>query len=158
MVRLSLSFLDRFRKKGEVVGAIFVKDLPEHHSLDVSLGFTRVRTRSSPFPADDPGAPFHTRDYVATVKKGSDPEIQPLSFETEQPVGYYYLVLRLMLAREIRGKVGVQIENFPLGGGAVEIRHDATVTINGSVTWPSVADEALHEYGTLEDLSRGAPG
>jgi hypothetical protein len=137
------------------MGSVSLRDLPTHHSFIAFLAFTKVSSRDSPFPRDDPGAPFHKCDFVVPIKSAGDPESLPLRFRVEKPVGYYYLVLRVTMAREIRGKLGFQIENFLLGTGPVELPRDGTVTLNGSVTWPSIADDDLHEYGRLEDLKHG---
>ena len=150
-----MSLLDRFRRRGEAEGTILIRELPEHHLLDITLGFTRVAGKTSPFPRKDPGAPFHVRDHVVRIKGASEPEVQPFTFQTRQPVGNYYLVLRVMMARKIRGKVGIQIENFGLGSGPLEIRRDQTLQVKGSVTWPTVPDEQLHEYGRLDELAPG---
>jgi len=138
---------------GEVEGTISIGDLPNHHSFTASLGFTKVPTATSPFPQDDPGAPFHKRDRVLTIKEPGDPEAQPLTFHTKQPVGHYYIVLRVMLAREIRGKIGIQIENFSLSEAPAIVSTKATMQVRGSVTWPSVPDDELHSYGPVEELS-----
>ena len=146
---------DRFRKKGGVMGSVSIRDLPPHIAFSAYLAFTKVATRDSPFPPDDPGAPFHKCDYAVPIKDIDDPETRPFTFNLEQPTGFYYLILRVMLAREIQGKPGIQIENFSLCTAPVELRSDGTVTVNGSVTWPSMASNDLHDYGLLEDLTRG---
>jgi|GEM_PF-6681176 len=150
-----MRFLDHLRKKGAIMGSISIRDLPDHHSFIAYLAFTRVRAKDSPFPADDPGAPFHKCDYIVPIKETNDTEVQPFTFEAEEPIGFYYLVLRVIIARRISGKMGFQIENFSLSAGPVELRTDRTVTGSGSVTWPSIADADLHQYGRLEDLMRG---
>jgi hypothetical protein len=150
-----MRFLDRLRKKGAIIGSIIIRDLPAHHSFIAYLAFTRVPAKDSPFPADDRGAPFHKCDYIAPIKGANDPETQPFTFKLEEPIGFYYLILRVIMARPIRDKMTFQIENFSLSEGPVEIRHNGTVTANGSVTWPGIQDDNLHEYGRLEDLIRG---
>jgi len=149
-----MRFLDRFRKKGAIMGSISIRDLPAHGPFIAYLAFTKVSAKDSPFPADDPGAPFHKCDYVVPIKEVDEPEAQPFTFRAEEPIGFYYLVLRVILTR-ISGRLGVQIENFPLSAGPVELRREGTVTANGSVTWPSIADADLHEYGRFEDLIHG---
>lgn len=129
-----MSLLDRFRKKGWVMGSISIRDLPVHDSLIAVLAFTRVSSKDSAFPSDDPGAPFHKCDYAVPIKAVDDLGAQPFTFNVREPVGFYYLVLRVTLGRRIRGKIGAQIENFPLSTGPVELRHGATLTVNGSVT------------------------
>jgi hypothetical protein len=150
-----MTFLDRFLKRSCVIGAIAIRDVPAHRSFMATLTFTKVSSESAPFPADDPGAPFHKCDYSVTIKKVADPEILPLVFEVKAPTGFYHLLLRVALAREIHGKLNVQIENFTMSAGPLELRHDRTVTLNGSFTWPQVSDDDVHNYGLLKELADG---
>lgn len=149
-----MGFRGRFRRKGGVTGSISIRGLPPYRGLMAQLAFTMVSAPDSPFPADDPGAPFHKCDHIVSIKEIGEQEVNPLEFDVEAPIGYYYLTLRVTVAREIRGKLGLQIENFCVGDKPVRLRRDGIVAVDGSVTWPTMADDDLKEFGRLEDFIR----
>src|SRR5512140_2712223 len=116
-----MNLLDLFRRKGEIAIRILIRNLPTHEWSSTALCLTRVPRGDSPFPGDDAGAPFHEHHFEFVIAEGPGPVPQPLTFRTAQPVGHYFVILRVMISRRIRGKVGLQIENFNLSGGAATV-------------------------------------
>ena len=151
-----MRLLDLVRRKGEIAVRIVIRDLPVHEWSSTMLCLTRVQSSDSPFPATDPGAPFHRVDYEIAIAEGPGPVVQPLAVRTKQPVGHYYVFLRVMLSRRIRDQVGLQIENFNLSGGAATVHPRAALEFNGGLTWPSVPDDELHNYGSVDELLHGS--
>jgi hypothetical protein len=150
-----MGFLDHFRRKGEIEIEIAIRNLPEHLWSSAYLCLTKVPLADSPFPADDPGAPLHKCDAQVVITEGPGQLTQPLIARTQQPSGFYFVLLRVMLGRKIKDTFGLQIENFNLSGGAAAARHGTPVRYKGSVTWPTVADDELHAYGPINELLGG---
>jgi len=148
-----MGFPDRLRRRGDIAVDIYVRKLPEHMWYSAYLCLTKVPRVDSPFPTDDPGAPFHKCDEAIQIAEGFGRLVQPLIAKTTQPNGFYFVMLRVMLGRMIKDEKAAQIENFNLSGEAAEVAPGVPLRFEGTVTWPQVGDADLHDYGSVKPSS-----
>ena len=148
-----MGFFDLFRRKGGVAGFFSIRNMPAHELLTVRVVFTRVPEKDSPLPAYDPDDPFLKGDYLVTILEAGEPEAQPFEFKTRLPEGYYCVAMAAWLTREIKGRPSVQIENFDMYDHPIPVTRGKTIILDRYVEWPSIPDDDLHIYGTLDGLA-----
>ena len=138
-------FLNR---KGTLTGDIVLRGLPQHLMSDVSVGFFRVSSASTPALSNDDTTPDSWPD-VASIRESSDPKDKPLSFCLERPPGFYYLAISAILYMRRDGKMFAQVERFFPMTQPCEIKAGATQEIRLEARWPDIPLEDLNSYGVF---------
>jgi hypothetical protein len=148
-----MGLLDLFRSKGTLSGRVEIQNLPEARlGYAVTVAFFRVASATTPLTWMSP--PDSEIKDMVVIKDPKDPEGRPLHFTVVRPVGFYYVLVGVVLITPpVNGRANADIKRYFPPQEPLEVVADDTARVKLVFDWNTIPDALLKDRGVMRPQS-----